>query len=170
MLTHQNKITPRPNASASAATGLAAALLALLGAVSPATADPARMIGTWIDHTGRGAVEFTRCGEGLCGRIVWMKDPNDKSGKPLTDGYNPNPTLRNTPICGLQIVGDAKPQRDGSLDQGWIYDPEKGERYSVEISLISPNILRVHGYLGIKLLGETLTWKRATGSLARCTA
>lgn len=146
----------------------AAAVVAL---TSPAVrADPGQILGTWIDHTGRGAVEFARCGNDMCGRIVWMKEPNDKTGKPLTDGYNPNPSLRKTPICGLQIIGDAKPQVDGKLDQGWIYNPEDGGRYSVEVTLVSPNILRVHGYAGIKLLGETYTWKRAPGSLARCAA
>jgi hypothetical protein len=28
--------------------------------------------------------------------------------------------------------------------------------------------LLVTGYLGIKLLGETFTWKRSTGPLERC--
>lgn len=147
------------------ATAVGAAL-----AAAPAGADPARFVGTWIDHTGRGAVEFTRCGNSLCGRIVWLKEPNDASGKPLTDGNNPDPGRRSTPICGLQIIGEAKQQGDGTFDQGWIYDPEEGKRYSVELRPVSPNVIAIHGYAGIKFLGETYTWKRAPTNLARCSA
>lgn len=156
--------------SALAATTLLATMLAGPAAITPARADPAKLIGTWIDHSGRGAVEFTACGTALCGRIVWMKDPNDAAGKPLTDGNNPDTAKRRSPICGLQVIGDTKPQADGSHDQGWIYDPEDGKSYSVEVRSVSPNILTVRGYAGIKLLGETFTWKRAPASLTRCAA
>jgi uncharacterized protein (DUF2147 family) len=164
MLTHRCVL--QPTLSKLAVAGLGAVLLS--GWSGGVRADPSKMIGTWIDHTGRGAVEFSPCGGAVCGRIVWMKEPVDAQGKPYKDGLNPNPSLRANPVCGLQIIGDAKPQGDGSLDQGWIYNPEDGAKYSVEVKLISPNILRVHGYMGMKVFGETFTWKRATGSLARC--
>jgi uncharacterized protein (DUF2147 family) len=141
-----------------------------LGAAPPALAQQtgADITGVWIDHTGRGAVEITRCGGSICGRIVWMKDPRDAAGKPFNDGLNPNPAKRAAPICGLQIIGDAKPQRDGSFDAGWIYNPEDGASYSVEVRLRPNRTLQVHGYAGIKLLGETFTWTRAPLQLERC--
>jgi uncharacterized protein (DUF2147 family) len=146
--------------------------LTLLAAplATAARADPAAMLGTWIDHTGRGAVEFSRCGGNVCGRLVWMKEPNDEKGKPFTDGNNPDPARRARTVCGLQIIGDAAPQADGSLDKGWIYNPEDGKSYSVELRLISPNVLRVHGYAGLKFLGESFVWKRAPQNTGRCAA
>lgn len=121
--------------------------------------------GVWIDHTGRGAVEITTCAPNaktLCGRIVWMKAPTDKQGQPLRDGLNPNRALRTRPICGLQVIGELKPQRDGSWDNGWIYDPEQGESFDVEIRLRAPDVLQVKGYKGLKFLSETFQWQRAT--------
>jgi uncharacterized protein (DUF2147 family) len=122
---------------------------------------PPGPIGTWIDHTGRGAVTIEPCGAGLCGRIVWMQQPFDKAGQPLRDIRNENRRLRDRPICGLQVIGDLKPMRDGSWDGGWIYDPEEGESYDVELRLRDPNVLQVKGYKGLKFLSETFQWKRA---------
>ncbi len=118
-------------------------------------------VGVWIDHTGRGAVEIVQCGQGLCGNIIWMKDPNDKKGKPLRDILNEDRTKRGRPICGLQIIGGVQAMRDGSWDRGWIYDPEQGESFDVELRLRSPDVLQVKGYKGLKFLSETFQWRRA---------
>lgn len=117
--------------------------------------------GVWIDHTGRGAVEIALCPEGLCGRIVWLQQPNDKSGQLLRDERNEDRTKRAQPICGLQIIGGLKLQPDGSWDNGWIYDPDQGERFDVEVRLRNPDQLQVKGYKGVKFLSETYQWKRA---------
>lgn len=148
------------------ALALAPALLAaslLTGA--PAASQPplSDVVGLWIDHTGRGAVEIKPCGATLCGHIAWLKDPNQPNGKPLVD-------KKGRPVCGLQIIGEVKRQSDGSWDGGWIYDPEEDEQYSVELKLKSADSLQVLGYLGVKLLGETYVWTRATQAQQRCKA
>lgn len=118
--------------------------------------------GLWIDHTGRGAVEILPCADTLCGRIVWLKEPNDKAGQPLRDVNNEDRSRRTQTICGLQIIGDLRRQADGSWDKGWIYDPEQGERFDVELRLRTPDVLQVKGYKMLKFLSETYQWKRAT--------
>lgn len=129
---------------------------------------PPPLVGVWIDHTGRGAIEIAQCGQTLCGRIVWTKDTLDAKGQPLRDMLNPDKAKRGQPICGLQIIGDVKAQRNGTWDEGWIYDPEKGEEYSVELALRQPDVLQVKGYLGVKFLSETFTWRRAPPDQQRC--
>ncbi len=125
---------------------------------APARPTPARTpsasgpTGVWIDHTGRGAVEITECSGGLCGRIVWLKDAGNRS------------------VCGKQVIGNAKRTSAGTWDGGWIYDPDRESRYSVELKLVSADRLRVMGYMGSKLFSETYTWKRATTNLTRCDA
>lgn len=137
------------------------------------SAQPTGPIGTWIDHTGRGAVEILPCDDTtreLCGRIVWLKDPNDDKGRPLRDILNKDAGLRGKPICGLQIIGALKKQSDGSWDEGWIYDPEKGDKFDVELRMRNPEQLQVKGYLGLKFLSETYVWTRAKEPPPKCGA
>ncbi len=124
--------------------------------------------GVWIDDTGGGAIEVAPCGTRLCGRIVWLKAPIDKAGRPLTDDYNPQAGQRNRPICGLPVIGDLQQQRNGAWDAGWIYDPKVGKSYDVELKLRSPDRLQVTGYIGTKFFSETFIWTRAPATLPRC--
>jgi len=173
---------PRPKAR-SRARRIAFALVAALAFV-PATFDgaagqitsantaappPPSPVGIWFDDTGQGAIEIAPCGEMLCGRIVWLKEPNAETGEPLTDGLNPDPSRRQRPICGLQIIGGLEQQPNGTWDNGWIYDPKEGKSYDVEIMLRDPDRLPVKGYLGVKFLSETLLRQRAPVKLPSCT-
>lgn len=133
--------------SAIALVSLAAAALTL-----PAAAQASNPAGIWIDHTGRAAIEITDCAGKLCGKIVWLKEQNHKSA------------------CGMQIIGDVKPMKNGRWDGGWILDPEKDSKYDVEITPLGDQKLRVMGYAGMKFLSETFTWTRAGGDLKRCDA
>jgi uncharacterized protein (DUF2147 family) len=136
---------------------VAHAALLCLGALPLAAleARAADVTGTWIDHTGQGAVEIRPCGEHMCGRVVWLKNPTHRSRS-------------GRPICGAQILGALRRDQPNTWSSGWIYNPEDEERFSAEIKLQNDNTLLVTGYLGIKLLGETFTWKRAPADLQRC--
>jgi uncharacterized protein (DUF2147 family) len=115
----------------------------------------ADVTGLWIDHTGQGAVEIAPCGDRICGRVVWLKNPNHKSKSGKL-------------ICGTQVLGDLHRQAKNEWESGWIYNPEDEERFSAALKLTNANTLQVTGYLGIKLLGETFIWKRSTGPLEPC--
>lgn len=131
-------------------TALALATSVTLAAGSAAAqSDPT---GVWIDNTGRGAVEITECGKALCGKVVWVKSEKDRDG------------------CGEQIIGNVKPAGKGLWDSGWIYSPEHGRKYDVELKPVGSDKLRVVGYAGIRLFSETYYWKRAPADLARCDA
>jgi uncharacterized protein (DUF2147 family) len=132
----------------------AALLAGVAAAQSPAPA--ADVTGVWIDHTGQGAVEIATCGNRVCGRVVWLKNPSHKS----RSGKR---------ICGTQVLGDLQKRSTTAWESGWIYNPEDEERFSAALKLANADTLLVTGYLGIKLLGETFTWKRATSNLERCT-
>lgn len=127
--------------------------------------------GLWLDHGGKAAIEVKGCGGEMCGNIVWLKDPLDPRGKPWTDMLNPDKAKRKQPVCGLQIIGGLKPGSNGSWQDGWIYDPEEGKNFNVELSLSDTNTLKVFGYAGVRLLSETMHWKRMAGEAQqRCKA
>src|SRR5262245_37814808 len=91
-----------------AGTILVAALLA--GGAATAQGPPADVTGVWIDHTGQGAVEIAPCGSRVCGRVVWLKNPNHKS----RSGKR---------ICGTQVLGDLQRRSNTAWESGWIYNP-----------------------------------------------
>ena len=142
--------------------GAFAAAVLLAGQVAAQAPTP-DVTGIWIDHTGQGAVEIAPCsgpgdnpaGNRVCGRVVWLKNPEHKS-------------VSGKRICGTQVLGDLRKEGRNVWDSGWIYNPEDEERFSAALELANADTLMVTGYLGIKLLGETFTWKRATTSLQTC--
>lgn len=123
-----------------------AALTALSGQAFAAT-DPT---GVWLNDTGRGAVEISKCGSNLCGKVVWVKDSADSDG------------------CGKQILGDVAPVGGGVYDNGWIYSPERKKKYDVELTPLNNGTLKVMGYAGMKFLSKTMIWKKAPADLVRC--
>ncbi|WP_414476165.1 DUF2147 domain-containing protein [Microvirga sp. M2] len=143
-------------------------LLLSTGLTSISAATPTRDItGIWMPEDGESAIEISACGSARCGRVIWLKSPHDKSGRPVLDDNNPDTSLRSRLICNLQIIIALKPQSDGTWSQGRIYDPEDGRSYDAEAQLDQPDVLKVTGYLGIKTLGETVTWRR-TAAPGRC--
>jgi uncharacterized protein (DUF2147 family) len=143
-------------------SAIAAAVMLAGGAVAQAPATD--VAGVWIDHTGQGAVEIAPCsnlagnsgGNRLCGRVIWLKNPDHRS-------------VSGKRICGTQVLGDLRKEGRNMWDSGWIYNPEDEERFSAALELANADTLMVTGYLGIRLLGETFTWRRATTSLQTCT-
>jgi uncharacterized protein (DUF2147 family) len=137
--------------------------------VEPGRADASSDItGVWLTDDGKGAIEILPCGEQRCGRIVCMKNPKDANGRVPTDQNNHDPSLRSRPICGLVIINGLKRQNDGSWGEGRVYNPENGETYDIEIRRMTPGIVTVTGYLGFRLLGESMEWRLAPKTLGVC--
>ena len=61
-----------------------------------------------------------------------------------------------------------KRQPDGSWDAGWIYDPNEGKSYDLELTAKGADRIQIKGYMGMKFLSETFTWTRAPTTLPRC--
>ncbi|MFG1397080.1 DUF2147 domain-containing protein [Roseixanthobacter pseudopolyaromaticivorans] len=143
---------------------IAAALL--LASVSGVAAAP-DISGVWLTDDGEAAVDLHLCGTTLCGHIVWLKTPRDEAGLPVRDEDNADETLRGRPLCGVEVIAGLAPQGDG-WEGGWIYDPERGARYSAAIQQNGKDSLAVTGFVGVKALGRTLVWSRAPAVLPRC--
>ena len=129
-----------------------AALVTAMAIAVPARADTNPALGLWVDHTGRGAIEISDCDGKLCGHVAWLKDPQ------LADQ------------CGKQIIGNVKPIGKNKWDRGWIFDPDRGKKFDVELTLLGNDRMRVKGYAGLKWLSESHTWKRAPADMQSCIA
>jgi len=135
---------------------------------SPAFADP-REVGIWYDDTGKGAVKIEICTPTtLCGKIYWLKEPLNANGEAKIDRYNPEPSMRTRPICGLPVLGNLEQLAEGGFDNGWVYDPKEGKSYSVALELVAADTLKVTGYKGMRFLGKSFIWTRAPADLPAC--
>jgi uncharacterized protein (DUF2147 family) len=150
-----------------AVAGIGVIVMLMMSPPARSAAAASDITGVWITDDGQGAVRIEACGDMRCGRIVWLKTPLDAKGRPLHDANNPNPAERQRPICGIQIVDGLKLQRDGSWDAGRIYDPEDGKSYDAMMKASGAR-LEVTGYLGLKMLGETVVWTRQTAQFTPC--
>ncbi|KUO56189.1 MAG: hypothetical protein APF80_00010 [Alphaproteobacteria bacterium BRH_c36] len=103
--------------------------------------------GIWFDHDGRGAVEIKDCekGGGLCGFVVHVKDK------------------KNEDRCGTQILGNVT-----SKGGGWIYSPSRGKKYTVRLTRLDSDNLRVVGNASSSFFSKTFTWKRAPENVQFC--
>jgi uncharacterized protein (DUF2147 family) len=133
-------------------------LAALLGA-TVAHAESADASGTWLTQAGDARVKISKCGGGICGVVVWLKEPYDTAtGQPATDSKNPNPSLARRPIIGLPLFSGMQPSGPNKWS-GQIYNADDGNSYASSISVSGADTLRVEGCIGALCGGEA--WTRA---------
>jgi uncharacterized protein (DUF2147 family) len=138
--------------------GITVATLAALLAAAPAKAGGGPD-GIWLTQAGDAKVRVSRCGGGICGVVVWLKDPIDPAtGKPQVDDKNPNPALTRRPIIGLSLFSGMRPVGPNKWS-GRIYNADDGKTYASSISVAGPSTLRVEGCVGTLCGGED--WARA---------
>lgn len=138
-----------------------AAAVALATALSTSSWAAGTVQGDWITQSGSAKVRVAPCSGGkLCGTVIWMKNPLDKTtGKPQLDVKNPDPALRTRPITGLQMIKDFKSAPGGKWTGGSIYDPESGKTYASKIALNPNGTLKVEGCIAI--ICQAQTWRAA---------
>ena len=142
-----------------------------MGTPAHAAVNEADVIGVWYDAKRAGAVQISKCGSGLCGKIVWLKAPLRKDGKPLMDVRNSARAKRGRTICGLQVLGSLKQAAPEKQQwNGWVYSPRRGKQYRARVTLKNKGKLLVRGYVSVVALGKTETWTRAPGGLKPCSA
>lgn len=142
-----------------AAAFAAGAVLAM--ASSAQAADPVE--GLWLVQSGTAKVRVSPCASDkskMCGQIAWLKNPNDKAGKPLKDANNPDAGQRNRPIVGLLMIRDFKPAGPGRWTGGKIYDPNSGKTFGSKMSANPDGSLKVEGCIAV--VCQAQTWKRAS--------
>ena len=134
---------------------LAAALLAAPAArAQGAATDPA---GIWLTQAGDARVRVSKCGGGICGVVVGLKQPIDPAtGKPQVDDKNPNPALAKRPIIGLPLFSGMHAAGPGKWS-GHIYNADDGSTYASNVSVTGADTLRVEGCMGAFCGGETWT-------------
>lgn len=118
------------------------------------------IVGLWEPSNGKARVKIEKIGTKYYGKIVWLKEPIDpKTNKPKVDKNNEDEKMRNVPLKGYRLLKDFVYKGENEWGDGTIYDPESGSLYSCVIKK-EGDVLNIRGYVGVKALGRTDTWKR----------
>ncbi|GBQ31722.1 hypothetical protein AA12717_3856 [Gluconacetobacter sacchari DSM 12717] len=143
-----------------------AALGLLAGTPHPAAAaqtvggrDASPVLGQWETRQHDGVFEIKPCGGELCGRLIGMRYTGEIPR--ARDGGSE---------CGLlMLTGFVPDEDDAARWNGHILDPDSGKVYQAQIWSPRDGVLKLRGYVGIPLFGETHTWTRYGGTIgARC--
>ena len=137
--------------------GLIAAMALL--EVSAAKAQTAVPEGVWLIDK-KAAVQIFDCEGLMCGRILWLYKPRDTQGELLLDSKNPDPALRQRPLCGLTMLWNLQPVAPDRWKIGWFYNPDNGKTYRVSAQLKSDDVMVARIYVGVPLFGKTKTLER----------
>jgi len=129
---------------------------------STASAQQPGVFGTWLTASGVAQVKIERCPDPqsgpLCGFIVGLINPKGPDGKVVppevaTDYRNENASLRGRKVIGMPLIWGFKTTNDPNTF-------ENGQMYNANISLQPDGTLRLRGYVGTPLFGETQVWTR----------
>jgi len=124
---------------------------ALPAASAPLPADA--IVGEWWTQERDGRVEFAKAPDGSYQGVL-------RYGiQPRKDVHNKDPKLRDRLLIGIVLMWNLR-YSDGEYSGGFVYNPEDGDTYRMKAWLPSPRALKVRGFLGISLLGQTHTWTR----------
>lgn len=67
---------------------------------------------------------------------------------------------KDRPVEGMVILADLEKSPRGGRN-GSVLDPESGSTYDCYIELVSPDVLKLRGYLGMPAFGRTQYWTRS---------
>jgi uncharacterized protein (DUF2147 family) len=130
----------------------------LLGLAQARAGEADEVSGTWLTAAGDAKIRISPCASGLCGVIVWLKQPIDSAtGKAQVDDKNSNKALAHRPILGLNIFSTMHHtgQRKWA---GRIYNADNGKTYASELHPAGAKKLEVRGcVLSFLCGGETWT-------------
>jgi uncharacterized protein (DUF2147 family) len=148
---------------------LAAALIVIAGP-SAASAQSGSVMGTWLVASKAAQVQIAPCPDPangpICGTIVKLLEAKNADGKDVdpataTDVNNADPSLRRRKIVGIVLIHDFKKTNDpNAFEEGTIYNGENGKTYKANIRLQPDGTLRLRGYIGSTMFGETQIWTR----------
>lgn len=142
----------------------------LCAIASTASAQVPSVMGVWLVASGKAHVQIAACadpGRGpVCGTIVALINPKGSDGKAVepevaNDFRNPDAGLRDRKVIGQVMSYDfRKASEPNAFEGGTIYSAETGKTFKANISLLPDGTLRLRGYIGTPMLGETQIWTR----------
>ncbi len=121
-----------------------------------------KILGIWWNEEKTSKIKIEKAEGKYIGTIVFIVPENYENGEPPKDDENPDKSLRDRSLLGLQILKgfEYSPKKE-EWKNGKIYDPDSGNTYDCYAWLESDDLLKLKGYVGgIRWLGRSSEWYR----------
>jgi uncharacterized protein (DUF2147 family) len=117
------------------------------------TTRPGAILGRWWTEGKSAIVEFTLAKDGTyMGVLKW-------GNKPQKDVNNKDPKLRDRQVIGIVLMWHLRYEAGEYVD-GYVYNPEDGDVYRMKAAMLAADSLKIRGYVGIALFGQSQVWQR----------
>jgi uncharacterized protein (DUF2147 family) len=125
------------------------------------------LIGEWWTEGKQGRIKFAKYADGTFRGVTTCCVPDrETSEHPIKDKNNPNPKLRDRTTVGIVIIWKLT-YDDGEYSGGYVYNPRDGKTYRFEAKVIDHETVKIRGYIGLPLFGQSQIWKRVTAATTR---
>ena len=114
------------------------------------------VLGRWVNEQKTSKIEFVREGDCYVGKLVWMAEANDASGKPKTDCNNPDAGKRNQPLVGSTLISGLSYANE-KWTGGKLYLPKRGMYANCSLSIVNGQL---HISASKGMFSETKIWSR----------
>jgi uncharacterized protein (DUF2147 family) len=143
----------------------------LLSCIDANAQESDQICGKWMSAQKNLLVQVYRENNDYKAKILWFKA--DDESKPMdewTDKHNPDPSLRNRKILGMNVVKNLRYNAKSKLwEDGDIYDSQSGRTWDASAAMTKDGSLKVIGFWHFKFIGRTMTFNRAVDYQAMST-
>jgi uncharacterized protein (DUF2147 family) len=138
-------------------------LLGTIAIFALGQAQSSGILGDWTEPSG-SVIRIMLCGQDLCARLIKIS----AQAPARFDEKNPQQTLRNRPLCGLEIGRGFHLSDPNHAEGGSLYDPKSGKTYRGSMASDGDRLV-LRGYIGLKIFGRSEVWTRSLLSPSLCT-
>lgn len=123
-----------------------------------------KILGIWWNEEKTSKIQIEKKDGKFIGTIVYMIPEKYKNGEVPKDDKNPEESLRERPLVGVQILdGFVYSSDNKEWKEGRIYDPKSGKTYDCYAWFENDNLLKLKGFVaGIRWMGKSSEWYRTT--------
>lgn len=117
----------------------------------------------WFNQEKNAKIRIYKGQDGkFYGKIIWLKEPLNTSGRPKTDEKNPDRKKQSQPILNLVILnGFTRVAGENAWENGTVYDPNNGKTYCGKLTPGNKTLI-LRGYIcGLSWFGRNSVWTLA---------
>ena len=122
--------------------------------------DANKIVGEWLNSSKDMKVQVFEKNGLYQGKVTWFACDEGFKMSDFKDKKNPNPSMRNRPWLGMQVLENMRFKGNNIWSDGQIYDPNTGHAFDSVCRLEGDDVLSVRGFWLYEWMGKNLKFTR----------